>query len=104
MDSTNTEYAGIYDNGTNLWIGANKTNDGIHHTGLVCISSGYDVSGNPNDTIRIINPSKNGTESTGVSNKSGIGNDLQEACGAAHGAVVLLRLPVLPAIMPLWFS
>lgn len=69
MDSTNTEYAGIYDNGTNLWIGANKTNDGIHHTGLVCISSGYDVSGNPNDTIRIINPSKNGTESTGVSNK-----------------------------------
>ncbi len=43
MDSTNTEYAGIYDNGTNLWIGANKTNDGIHHTGLVCISSGYDV-------------------------------------------------------------
>ena len=38
-DSAGTSYAAIYDNGTNLWIGATETS-GTHHTGSTYISSG----------------------------------------------------------------
>ena len=38
-DSANHQYAGIYDNGTNLWIGSAGTS-GTHHTGSTYISAG----------------------------------------------------------------
>ena len=44
MDNTNTEYAGMYDNGTNLWIGANQGDNGVHHIGSTYISSGINSS------------------------------------------------------------
>jgi hypothetical protein len=40
-DSAGNEYAGVYDNGTNLWLGALQTAS-THHVGRTYISSGYD--------------------------------------------------------------
>lgn len=39
-DSASNKYAGIYDNGTNLWIGATSS-DGMHHKGSLFLSTGY---------------------------------------------------------------
>ena len=61
MDSANTEYAGIYDNGTNLWIGANQGDNGAHHTGSTYISSGINTNtGVGNQTIGIYVPDGEG--------------------------------------------
>ena len=38
-DSASHQYAGIYDNGTNLWIGSTESS-GTHHTGSTYISAG----------------------------------------------------------------
>ena len=40
-DSAGNEYVGVYDNGTNLWLGALQTAS-THHVGRTYISSGYD--------------------------------------------------------------
>ena len=40
IDSAGKEYAGIYDNGTNLWIGASSST-GMHHKGNTYISTGH---------------------------------------------------------------
>lgn len=61
MDSANTEYAGVYDNGTNLWIGANQGDNGVHHTGGTYLSSGINTgTGTGNESIRVYIPDKNG--------------------------------------------
>ena len=43
-DGASTSYAGIYDNGANLWIGATSST-GNHHKGNVYISTGYGSDG-----------------------------------------------------------
>lgn len=42
MDQNYTQYGGIYDNGTNLWIGS-IGGTGPHHCGRTYISAGYDI-------------------------------------------------------------
>lgn len=39
-DSASNQYAGIYDNGTNLWVGATSS-EGMHHKGTLFLSVGY---------------------------------------------------------------
>lgn len=63
-DGTGYNYPGIYDNTTNLWIGAQKAAS-QHHTGKTYLSAGYDKTlktGNP--TIYISIPNENNTNAT----------------------------------------
>lgn len=63
-DSSGAEYAGIYDNGTNLWIGAYQTN-ATHHVGKTYISSGYDSSTSlGNSSIYVSVPNATNTNAT----------------------------------------
>ena len=60
-DSTDFRYPFVYDNGTNLWIGASAINT-QHHEGLTLISSGYNsTNGDGNDTILISKPNATNT-------------------------------------------
>ena len=43
-DSSSAEYAGVHDNGTNLWIGAQNSTS-YSHRGSVYISTGWDATG-----------------------------------------------------------
>lgn len=53
IDSTAAEYAGIYDNGSNLWIGATSSG-GNHHHGNLYLSAGYtDTTANKSIYISI---------------------------------------------------
>ena len=55
-DSDGNAYAGIWDNGHNLWIGATQTAT-THHVGQTFISSGYDSANSIGyDTIRVSVP------------------------------------------------
>lgn len=55
-DSAGHNYPGLFDNGTNLWVGAAYTL-GAHHTGGTYISSGFDSSSSAgNATIYICVP------------------------------------------------
>lgn len=62
LDRTGYWYPLIYDNGTNLWIGAPLT-AGQHHTGETYISSGYDGSAGI-DTIKVSVPNATNTGAT----------------------------------------
>lgn len=63
-DSAGTSYAGIYDNGANLWVGASSS-EGNHHKGSTFISTGYGSDGTTgNLTAYISIPTKSGTTVT----------------------------------------
>lgn len=63
-DSTDFRYPFVYDNGTNLWIGASAKNT-QHHEGYTLISSGYNSSsGNGNVTIVVSIPNADNTSAT----------------------------------------
>lgn len=63
-DSTDFRYPFIYDNGSNLWIGASAKNT-QHHEGYTVISSGYNSSsGNGNKTIIVSVPNTNNASAT----------------------------------------
>lgn len=62
LDRTSYWYPLIYDNGTNLWIGAPLT-AGKHHTGETYISSGYNGSAGI-DTIKVCVPNAKNTGGT----------------------------------------
>ena len=61
IDSDSNEYVGIYDNGSNLWIGATSST-GQHHHGLTYISAGHNGT-EGNKSIYISIPA-NGSNST----------------------------------------
>lgn len=63
LDGTNFEYPMIRDNGSNLWIGAEKT-AGQHHRGATLISSGYNGT-KGNESIEIVVPNSTNTGGTG---------------------------------------
>jgi hypothetical protein len=68
QDSAGYDYPGIYDNGSNLWIGSLQ-NTSTHHTGLTIISSGYNATdkvGNPTIYIAIPNEDNDGASSKAV--------------------------------------
>lgn len=63
-DGTGFSYPGVYDNGTNLWIGSIAAASS-HHTGSVYISSGYNASGQTgNDSIYVAVPNNENTNAT----------------------------------------
>ena len=64
VDSTGYAYPGVWNNGSNLWIGATQR-DSKHHTGETHISSGYN-SGNTagNSTIYVDVPNGTNTSAT----------------------------------------
>lgn len=63
-DSAGNQYGGIYDNGSNLWIGATQGAT-THHVGQTYISSGYTGSaGNDSIYISVPNASNNGAAAT----------------------------------------
>ena len=63
-DSTDFRYPFVYDNGSNLWIGASARN-AQHHEGYTLISSGYNSSsGDGNKTIVVSVPDANNTSAT----------------------------------------
>jgi hypothetical protein len=55
-DSTGNQYAGIYNNASNLWIGCQGNDTSYHHRGNTFISAGTNSSGNGNSTIYISVP------------------------------------------------
>ena len=60
VDSANHAYPGVYDNGSNLWIGSVQSAS-THHTGATYISTGYNgTQGNPSIYIAIPNANNNG--------------------------------------------
>lgn len=64
IDSTGFEYPLIKDNGTNMWIGAQKTS-GQHHAGTTIISAGYDTANSkPFDSIQVSVPNATNTGAT----------------------------------------
>lgn len=67
MDGSGTQYAGIYDNGTNLWIGATATDNSQHHQGGTFISSGHNGT-TGNKTIYICVPTGPSPASPGGTN------------------------------------
>ena len=62
-DHDGLAYGGIFDNGTNLWIGASAS-DGHHHVGQTLISTGYDSKGVGNKTLKIAIPTKSDSGET----------------------------------------
>lgn len=72
-DSVGYEYPGIYDNGSNLWIGSKQTAE-KHHHGSTYISSGFNrtsinattkvETGTGNETIFISVPNANNTDAS----------------------------------------
>lgn len=63
-DKTSTVYGGIWDNGSNLWIGATQTNTN-HHVGGTYISTGYDSNNSiGNSSINIVVPNAANTGGT----------------------------------------
>lgn len=61
-DSTGNSYPGIYDNGTNFWLGTTAT-AARHHTGSTFISSGYNAAasdGNASVFVSVPNASNDG--------------------------------------------
>lgn len=61
-DSTEFQYPGVYDNGSNLWIGATQKKS-THHTGTTYISTGYNGS-QGNETIYVTVPNTTNTDGT----------------------------------------
>ena len=61
-DSTSFQYPLIYDNGTNMWVGAAKT-AGQHHRGGTYISAGYNGSSGYS-TIYVSVPNATNTNAT----------------------------------------
>lgn len=60
-DSTGTSYPGVYDNGSNLWVGSIQSS-AKHHVGATYISAGYDGSaGNTSIYIAVPNASNSGS-------------------------------------------
>lgn len=66
VDSSGASYPGVYDNGSNLWIGSPASNS-VHHVGKTYISSGYDGSaGNLTIYVAVPNASNNNSALYGV--------------------------------------
>ncbi len=66
MDSTSTNYPGVYDNGSNLWIGSTAT-AARHHRGATYISSGHNgTSGNSTVNICVPNAANDNGTSYGI--------------------------------------
>jgi len=61
-DSSNYQYPGIYDNGSNMWVGATETNS-THHKGQTYISAGHNGT-NGNSTIYVSVPNEANTSAT----------------------------------------
>lgn len=60
-DSTDTAYPGVYDNGSNLWIGSIQSS-ARHHRGATYISAGHDGSaGNTSIYIAVPNAANDGS-------------------------------------------
>ena len=104
VDSTKYAYPGIYDNGSNLWIGSTQT-AAKHHTGSTYISSGYNGS-NGNQSIYVSIPNTtndNGTNykvfhegflnvgktTTGILKIENGGTNSSTRRGAAHNLLFL---------------
>ena len=81
VDSASKTYAGIYDNGSNLWIGATSST-GQHHKGGTYISAGHDGT-NGNKSIYISIPT-NGNASTTHTSYALVYKD---ATGSATGPI-----------------
>lgn len=65
-DSSGASYPGVYDNGSNLWIGSSASNS-VHHVGKTYISSGYnDSAGNLTIYVAVPNASNNNSALYGV--------------------------------------
>lgn len=79
----------IGDNGSNIWIGANKTNDGNHHIGGLYISSGYNASSKKgNSTIFISVPDKANLEAKNY----GVWHEGNAKCVTALKEVILRNI------------
>lgn len=65
-DSTGTAYPGVYDNGSNLWLGATETAS-RHHRGQTYISAGHNgTAGNATIYVSVPNAANNGGTNYGV--------------------------------------
>lgn len=62
IDQANVTYPAVYDNGTNLWVGA-ESGAGPHHTGALCLSTGYTGTGG-NKTFSACVPNADNTGGT----------------------------------------
>lgn len=61
LDSTGKRYPGVYDNGSNLWIGSDAQTSSKHHVGTTYISTGINSTTNVgNSTIGIVVPDGEG--------------------------------------------
>lgn len=66
VDSTGTDYPGVHDNGSNLWIGAVDSNS-RQHVGQTYISAGHNgTSGNPTIYVAVPNADNTGASLYGV--------------------------------------
>lgn len=64
-DNSGALYPGIWDNGSNLWIGADRQTGTAHHVGGTYISTGYDSTNRVgNETIWICVPNATNTGSS----------------------------------------
>lgn len=61
-DSAGNEYPGVYDNGSNLWIGSKQTKE-KHHVGGTYISTGYNGTAG-NTTIKVSVPNSTNSDGT----------------------------------------
>ena len=96
-DSAGNEYAGIFDNGTNLWLGAYQT-QATHHVGRTYISSGYDSANSVGySSIYVSVPNADNTNASNYevlhfgnisSEVTGSGQGLQRGKGRGHGLPV----------------
>lgn len=65
-DSTDTSYGALFDNGSNLWIGATSSAS-THHRGSTFISTGYNgTSGNETIYVSVPNAANNDATNYGV--------------------------------------